>query len=155
MKNYIENQEEGPEQRVLSEEQRASLQAIQAPVELRERTQRRVAERYSAVVGRRTGFPQLAAAGLLGFLSFLGAQALVGQLGGPRAAGLEVNQPAVDSAADQPSAEVSDGDLVRDYHLQGMALLNTSDRYLDTLDPVGRSPEVVLATYLHERGGEK
>ncbi len=155
MKNYNDYQNEGPEEHVLSEDQRDSLLTIKAPADLRGRIQQRVAESRNAVIGKRTGFPQLAAAGLLGFLSFLGSQALVGQLGGPRVASLEANNSSTNSSTDQPAADASQSDLVRDYHLQGVALLSTSDRYLDTFGPVGQSPEVVLATYLHERGGQK
>ena len=147
MNNHKGNEPEGPEDVVLGDDQRSSLLAIQAPADLRGKIKQRVAELYSPVVGRRHGFPQLAAAGLLGFLSFLGAQALVGQLGGPRVAGLEVNNP--------PAAEVSESESLRNYHLRGVALMSASDRYLDTLGPVGQSPEVVLATYMHQRGEEK
>jgi hypothetical protein len=146
MNNYKGNETEIPEDLVLSDDQRSSLQAIQAPPNLRDKIQQQVAASHSQASGRRTGFPQLAAAGLLGFLSFLGAQSLVSQLGGPKSAGLEVNNPA--------TKEVSDSESVRNYHLQGVALMSTSDRYLDTLGPVGQSPEAVLATYMHQRGGE-
>ena len=147
MKNYIENESDDHEDNILSSDQRSSLLAIQAPANLRGKIQKRIAGLQSSVGSRRPGFIRLTAAGLLGFLSFLGAQALVGQFGEPRIAGLEVSKP--------PVSEVEKGASVRNYHLQGVALMSTSDRYLGTLGPVGQSPEVVLATYMHQRGEEK
>ena len=141
MNQYHEHEAADNEGNILSDQQCRSLQSTQAPNTLKAKIQQRVEAMHPAVALRHYALPKMAAAGLLGFLSFLGAQALVGKV-------IPTGNP------DSSAPSVATGSDVTNYHLQGVALMSTSDLYLDTLDPAGSTPEVVLATYMHERGAK-
>jgi len=145
MNNYHDNEVEGFEDLVLDETQRRGLQSMQAPEGLGDRIQHRLASLHPVV--QRIGLRQLSAAGLLGFLSFFGAQMLLSQLGP------SLVKPVAESASASESTE--NAVLVTDYHLSGVALLSDSDYYVDTLRSSETTPEVILATYMHERGAQR
>lgn len=142
MKEYREQEPLDDEEFFLSERQRHSLRAMLAPAGLGARIQQRLVGLRPAMTP--IGLRQLSAAGLLGFLSFFGAQVLVSQLS---PAPITSNRPAVSA-----SKSVSSADSVTQYHLSGVVLLENSNYYTDTLDSPESSPEIALAAYLHQRG---
>mgnify|MGYP006935311995 CR=1 FL=1 len=149
MIEYEENDCVDRKDNLLSPSQRDSLHAVRAPEGLGGRIQQRLLELRPALqpVLQRVGMRQLTAAGLLGFLSFFGAQVLITQLGdSPANLSLE---------AANPSQGAETKDSVANFHLSGVALLSDSDYYVDTLPPPESTPEVVLATYMHERGAKR
>ena len=144
MIEYEENEGADCTDNLLSKPQRRSLQIMQAPVGLGDRIHQRLLEMQPVL--HRVGLRQLAAAGLLGFLSFFGAQVLVTQFGpSPSSVGLET--------ANAPGATETT-DSVQNFHLNGVAQLSDSDYYVDSLSSAEDTPEVVLATYMHQRGAK-
>jgi hypothetical protein len=145
MIEYPQNEGSDCEDNILSQSERRSLQAMQAPDGLGDRIHQRLLDLHPVM--HRVGLRQLTAAGLLGFLSFFGAQALVTQFGAaPANLTLE---------ASNPSQEAETADSVTNYHLSSVALLNDSDYYVDLLDSPESTPEVILATYMHQRETER
>jgi len=142
MKDYHEQETLDDEEFFLSERQRHSLRAMLAPAGLGARIQQRLVD--LSPVTKRIGLRQLTAAGLLGFLSFFGAEVLVSQL----------SRAPITSV--RPAGSASQGlestNSVAQYHLSGVALLANSHYYTDTLEFSKSTPEIALATYLHQRG---
>lgn len=145
MIEYQENEGVDCKDNLLSESEHRSLHAMQAPEGLGDRIHQRLLELHPVI--RRVGMRQLTAAGLLGFLSFFGAQVLVTQFG-PAPASLSL-------AAANPSQGAETTDSATNYHLSGVALLSDSDYYVDSLSSSEATPEAVLATYMHQRGAER
>jgi len=130
------------EENLLSEVERFSMRAIQAPARLGERIQQRLLDMRPAAAVQRAGLRQLTAAGLLGFLSFFGAEVLVSQLS-PVSSQMGVSLANPSNGSESTSSGTT-------YHLTGLAALSDADYYLDTLAPLS-SPEVALAAFLHDR----